>query len=109
MGRESRSSSRSSTAASVPVAKKTGSAAAKRAQAAAEEEAIRQDDELTVMVLINDNDRSGPDRLGVLPKTKASAKKQKPGKSRKPTTSGKARTLRSHGPAPIAGYVFVSC
>ena len=103
MGRESRSSSRSSTAASVPVAKKTGSAAAKRAQAAAaEEEAIRQDDELTVMVLINDNDRSGPDRLGVLPKTKASAKKQKPGKCREPTTSGKAKTsVRPHGPAPI--------
>ena len=101
MGRESRSSSRSSTAASDPVAKKTGSAAAKRAQAAAaEEEAIRQDDELTVMVLINDNDRSGPDRLGVLPKTEASAKKQ-PGKSREPTTAGKATTVRPHGPAPI--------
>ena len=38
----------------------------------------------------------------VVTKMKASAKKQKPGKSRKPTTAGKAKTaVRPHGPAPM--------
>ena len=38
----------------------------------------------------------------VVTKMTASAKKQKPVKSREPTTSGKAKTaVRPHGPAPI--------
>ena len=55
-------------------------------------------------------DNSANKKRKVVTKMKASAKKQKPGKSREPTTAGKAKTLRSHGPAPItAGYVVVSC
>ena len=55
-------------------------------------------------------DNSASKKRKVVTKMKASAKKQKPGKSREPTTAGKATTVRPHGPAPItAGYVVVSC